>query len=83
MSVICDCCADIFLSDVYSQSGRIGIDEEIDDLKGKSTEEIEELIADKEAKARTQILEMVCYQMKIHYIDQVNNVKHIIRSYPN
>jgi len=41
------------------QSGRIGVDEDIDDLKGKTSEEIEEILADREAKARAQILEMV------------------------
>ncbi|XP_023233023.1 peptidyl-prolyl cis-trans isomerase-like 4 isoform X1 [Centruroides sculpturatus] len=38
---------------------RIAADEEIDDSKGKSMEEIEEEIKDKEAKARAIILEMV------------------------
>lgn len=38
---------------------RIAADEEIDDTKGKSMEEIEEEIKDKEAKARAIILEMV------------------------
>ncbi|XP_071997423.1 peptidyl-prolyl cis-trans isomerase-like 4 isoform X2 [Engystomops pustulosus] len=40
-------------------SGRIGADEEIDDNKGKSIEEIEEQFADKEAKTRAVLLEMV------------------------
>ncbi|XP_075718685.1 peptidyl-prolyl cis-trans isomerase-like 4 isoform X2 [Rhinoderma darwinii] len=40
-------------------SGRIGADEEIDDNKGKSTEEIEEHLAEKEAKTRAVLLEMV------------------------
>ncbi|KAG8583026.1 hypothetical protein GDO81_008257 [Engystomops pustulosus] len=40
-------------------SGRIGADEEIDDNKGKSIEEIEEQLADKEAKTRAVLLEMV------------------------
>ncbi|XP_068087829.1 peptidyl-prolyl cis-trans isomerase-like 4 [Hyperolius riggenbachi] len=40
-------------------SGRIGADEEIDDNKGKSLEEIEEVLADKEAKTRAVLLEMV------------------------
>ncbi|CAJ0965455.1 unnamed protein product [Ranitomeya imitator] len=40
-------------------SGRIGADEEIDDSKGKSNEEIEEQLADKEAKTRAVLLEMV------------------------
>lgn len=41
------------------QSGRIGADEEIDDNKGKSVEEIEEQLAEKEAKTRAVLLEMV------------------------
>lgn len=40
-------------------TGRIAPDEEIDDTKGKSMEQIEEEIQDKEAKARATILEMV------------------------
>ncbi|KAM5164655.1 peptidyl-prolyl cis-trans isomerase-like 4 [Mantella aurantiaca] len=40
-------------------SGRIGADEEIDDNKGKSVEEVEELLAEKEAKTRAVLLEMV------------------------
>ncbi|KFQ23147.1 Peptidyl-prolyl cis-trans isomerase-like 4, partial [Merops nubicus] len=40
-------------------SGRIGADEEIDDLKGLSTDEIEEFQAEKEAKTRAILLEMV------------------------
>ncbi|KAG9466233.1 hypothetical protein GDO78_016981 [Eleutherodactylus coqui] len=39
-------------------SGRIGADEEIDDNKGKSNEEIEEQLAEKEAKTRAVLLEM-------------------------
>lgn len=41
------------------QSDYLGADEEIDDMKGKTIEEIEEEIKDKEAKARATILEMV------------------------
>ena len=41
------------------QSGRIGADEEIDDTKGKTMEEVEEMIEERELKAGTQILEMV------------------------
>lgn len=44
----------------YVQSGRIGAHEEIDDAKGKTMEEIEEMIEERELKAGTQILEMVC-----------------------
>ncbi|XP_032877727.1 peptidyl-prolyl cis-trans isomerase-like 4 isoform X2 [Amblyraja radiata] len=40
-------------------SGRIGADEEIDDSKGKSTAEIEEVSAEKEASTRAILLEMV------------------------
>ncbi|CAH1225273.1 PPIL4 [Branchiostoma lanceolatum] len=41
------------------ESGRIGADEAIDDAEGRSQEEVEEMLEEKEAKARTQILEMV------------------------
>lgn len=41
------------------ESGRIGADEEINEMEGMAAEEIEELIADREAKARATILEMV------------------------
>ncbi|KAI8520910.1 Peptidyl-prolyl cis-trans isomerase-like 4 [Branchiostoma belcheri] len=41
------------------ESGRIGADEAIDDTAGRSQEEVEEMLQEKEAKARTQILEMV------------------------
>ncbi|KAJ7363665.1 Peptidyl-prolyl cis-trans isomerase-like 4 [Desmophyllum pertusum] len=40
-------------------SGRIGADEEIDDTKGKTAEEVDEMIEQRELKAGTQILEMV------------------------
>ncbi|NXU91473.1 PPIL4 protein, partial [Xiphorhynchus elegans] len=40
-------------------SGRIGADEEIDDMKGRSADEIEEAQAEKEAKTRAILLEMV------------------------
>ncbi|CAG7720591.1 unnamed protein product [Allacma fusca] len=40
-------------------SGRIGADEEIDDAKGKTMQEMEEIIQEKEAKARATILEMI------------------------
>ncbi|XP_072499779.1 peptidyl-prolyl cis-trans isomerase-like 4 [Notamacropus eugenii] len=40
-------------------SGRIGADEEIDDFKGRSAEEIEEIMAEKEAKTQAILLEMV------------------------
>ncbi|XP_050077187.1 peptidyl-prolyl cis-trans isomerase sig-7 [Anopheles maculipalpis] len=41
------------------QGGRIAADEEIDDLGGKTEKEIAELIAEREAKARATILEIV------------------------
>ncbi|XP_072851594.1 peptidyl-prolyl cis-trans isomerase-like 4 isoform X1 [Pogona vitticeps] len=40
-------------------SGRIGADEEIDDFKGKSVDEVEEILAEKEAKTQAILLEMV------------------------
>uniref|UniRef100_A0A8D0GIF3 Peptidyl-prolyl cis-trans isomerase n=1 Tax=Sphenodon punctatus TaxID=8508 RepID=A0A8D0GIF3_SPHPU len=40
-------------------SGRIGADEEIDDLKGRSVDEVEEILAEKEAKTQAILLEMV------------------------
>ncbi|CAH1799286.1 unnamed protein product [Owenia fusiformis] len=41
------------------ESDRIAPDEEIDDTKGLTTEEVEEMLKKKEAKANAQILEMV------------------------
>lgn len=41
------------------QGGRIGADEEIDETVGKSAEELAEMAAEREAKARATILEMV------------------------
>ncbi|KFB46423.1 AGAP008136-PA-like protein [Anopheles sinensis] len=41
------------------QGGRIAADEDIDDLDGKTEQEIAEMIADREAKARATILEIV------------------------
>ncbi|KAM4772757.1 peptidyl-prolyl cis-trans isomerase-like 4 [Rhinophrynus dorsalis] len=40
-------------------SGRIGADEDISDNKGKSAEEVEEMLAEKEAKTQAVLLEMV------------------------
>nr|XP_048700229.1 peptidyl-prolyl cis-trans isomerase-like 4 isoform X2 [Caretta caretta] len=40
-------------------SGRIRADEEIDDFKGKSVDEVEEIQAEKEAKTQAILLEMV------------------------
>lgn len=51
-SVVLKCCF-IF------QSGRIGADEEIDDFKGRPADEVEEIQAEKEAKTRAILLEMV------------------------
>ncbi|XP_017774106.1 PREDICTED: peptidyl-prolyl cis-trans isomerase-like 4 [Nicrophorus vespilloides] len=41
------------------QGGRIAADEDIDDTDGKSAAEIHEILAEREAKARATILEMV------------------------
>lgn len=41
------------------QNGRIAADEDIDDTAGKSMEEIQEMLAEREAKARATILEIV------------------------
>lgn len=41
------------------QSGRIGADEVIDDTEGKESEELEEILNEKEAKTRAILLEMV------------------------
>lgn len=41
------------------QGGRIAADEDIDDTEGKTEQEINEMIAEKEAKARATILEIV------------------------
>lgn len=41
------------------QGGRIAPDEDIDETEGKSLDEINEMIAEREAKARATILEMV------------------------
>uniref|UniRef100_A0A1I8MWG7 Peptidyl-prolyl cis-trans isomerase n=1 Tax=Musca domestica TaxID=7370 RepID=A0A1I8MWG7_MUSDO len=41
------------------QNGRIAADEDIDDTDGKTMEEIQEMLAEREAKARATILEIV------------------------
>lgn len=41
------------------KNGRIAADEDIDDTEGKSMEEIQEMLAEREAKARATILEIV------------------------
>ena len=41
------------------QSSRIGVDEDVDDLDGKPEEEVTRILAEREANANAQILEMV------------------------
>lgn len=41
------------------KNGRIGADEDIDDTEGKTEQEVNEMLAEKEAKARAIILEIV------------------------
>lgn len=41
------------------QTVRIGADEEVDDFKGMTEDEVREILEEKEAKANAQILEMV------------------------
>ncbi|KAK7107825.1 peptidyl-prolyl cis-trans isomerase-like 4 [Littorina saxatilis] len=41
------------------KSDRIGVDEEVDDTKGMTEEAIREMVAEREAKANAQLLEMV------------------------
>ncbi|XP_067631762.1 peptidyl-prolyl cis-trans isomerase sig-7-like isoform X2 [Eurosta solidaginis] len=41
------------------QNGRIAADEDIDDTDGKTAQELQEMLADREAKARATILEIV------------------------
>ena len=50
------------------QSGRIRVDEEIDETEGKTSEEIDEMIKEREAKANAQILEMVWESMTLLYL---------------
>ncbi|KRX91981.1 Peptidyl-prolyl cis-trans isomerase-like 4 [Trichinella pseudospiralis] len=49
------------------KSGRIGVDEEVDEMKNKPEEEIAELIAAKEARTQAHILEMVG---DLHYAEE-------------
>ena len=75
------------------QSDRIGADEEIDDTKGRTMEEIQEAIEEKEMKAGTQILEMVCTQFccivhcicrgKINGFNPLNRTNDMLVNYPN
>lgn len=44
---------------IYFQNGRIAPDEAIDEMQGKTMEEVEELVKEKEAAARATILEIV------------------------
>ncbi len=44
---------------VIADSNRIGAEEDIDDYKGLSEDQIKQLITDRESKANAQILEMV------------------------
>lgn len=55
------CLNNCFLNFILNvrQSGRIGADEEIDDFKGRSVDEVEEILAEKEAKTQAILLEMV------------------------
>ena len=48
---------------LYFQSGRIGADEEIDEFKGMSEQEVQELMEEREAKANAQILAMVMHML--------------------
>lgn len=41
------------------QGGRIGADEEIDDTEGKTAQDVSEMLAEREAKVKATILEMV------------------------
>ena len=50
------------------QSGHIGVDEEVDEMAGKTSEEVQEYIEEKEAKANAQILEMVSAVGRIHIV---------------
>ncbi|KRX37035.1 Peptidyl-prolyl cis-trans isomerase-like 4 [Trichinella murrelli] len=49
------------------ESARIGVDEEVDEMKNKPEEEIAELIAAKEARTQAHILEMVG---DLHYAEE-------------
>lgn len=49
----------LFLTAHALQSGRIGADEAINDTEGKESEELEEILNEKEAKTRAILLEMV------------------------
>lgn len=41
------------------QSGRIGAEEDIDDFKGMSEQEVQQIMEEREANANAQILTMV------------------------
>jgi hypothetical protein len=48
------------------QSDRIGVDEEVDDTKGMTEQEVKEMQAEREAKANAQLLEMVHFSPFTH-----------------
>lgn len=56
---------------VYFQTVRIGADEEVDDFKGMTEEEVREILEEKEAKANAQILEMVRTFEEILFSDHI------------
>lgn len=58
---------------VYFQTVRIGADEEVDDFKGMTEEEVREILEEKEAKANAQILEMVRTFEEILFPDHICN----------
>lgn len=41
------------------QSDRIGVDEEVDDAKGLTEDQVKEMVEEREAKVNAQLLEMV------------------------
>ena len=59
LTCICPC--------FFFQSGRIGADEEIDDFKGMSEAEVQEILEEREAKANAQILKMVCHFLHLNF----------------
>ena len=63
---------------VCFQSGHIGVDEEVDEMAGKTSEEVQEYIEEKEAKANAQILEMVNTVERTLYIVRLDCQSEII-----
>ena len=49
---MCDVC-------LLVQSDRIGVDEDVNDTKGLTEQQVKEMMAEREAKANAQLLEMV------------------------